>query len=148
MVVLLLQKNYVRLLHDWTVKCGCAVMSLSSLSWSAIGFVVVGYAMTCSNLIGLFRVFMNLVFAKNFFLPERLKTPYTPLDVPSGSSGAYMCKQILSLCHSLPQLENQSGSQKIENLLEDFACVISRCQHSKTWSAGKIMLLYDIHHGM
>jgi hypothetical protein len=32
---------------------------------------------------------------------------------------AYTCKQILGLCHLPPQLENQSGSRKIENLSEE-----------------------------
>jgi hypothetical protein len=60
------------------------------------------------------------------------------LEVPSGSSGAYMCKQILGLCHSPPRLENQSGLRKIENLFEEkHNFVMSRCQHPKTWHAGK-----------
>ena len=42
------------------------------------------------------------------------------LEVPNGSLGAYTCKQILGLCHLPPQLKNQSGLQKIENLSEDF----------------------------
>ncbi len=32
---------------------------------------------------------------------------------------AYACKLILGLCHSPPRLENQSGSWKIENLMEE-----------------------------
>ena len=32
---------------------------------------------------------------------------------------AYACTLILGLCHSPPRLENQSGSWKIENLMEE-----------------------------
>ena len=55
---------------------------------------------------------------------------------------AYACKQILGLCHSLPWLENQSGSQKIENLLEVSVSI------QKPSVQEKRMLLCDIHHGM
>ena len=61
----------------------------------------------------------------------------------------YTCKQIFCLCHSPPRLENQSGSRKIENLLEgknNF--VLSLCQHPKPDMQEKGMLLSDIHHGM
>ena len=61
----------------------------------------------------------------------------------------YTCKQIFGLCHSPPRLENQSGSRKIENLLEgknNF--VLSLCQHPKPDMQEKRMLLCDIHHGM
>ncbi len=61
----------------------------------------------------------------------------------------YTCKQIFGLCHSPPRLENQSGSRKIENLLEEKTnFVLSLCQHPKPGAKEKGMLLCDIHHGM
>jgi len=60
---------------------------------------------------------------------------------------AYACKLILGLCHSPPRLENQSGSWKIENLVEEINNFISRwCPYPKTcWAGKKWMLLCDIH---
>lgn len=50
----------------------------------------------------------------------------------------YTCKQIFGLCHSPPRLENQSGSWKIENLLEEKKTIcVESVSASKTWHAGK-----------